>query len=161
MPPKSKASKQNTISILKFKRGKTTYVIPFDTSVKSALSLDNLKASLADAIVASGGLELVEKDEPQDPIGDDDEIDEDDIPVPKSEFEDDMLEIDDPNVVKDVSAVDIRLAVPRDKTTPYSNDWLEVDDSALSSIEFNDYDILAFSYGTEDNFNIIEAAYDE
>ncbi|KAG2731279.1 hypothetical protein G9P44_005695 [Scheffersomyces stipitis] len=156
MPPKSK--KISSISIIKFKRGKYTYVIPIEFEAEGAKTLENIKRLLIEAIVASGGLTLIEED----PLPEDEEdLDEDNIPVPKSEYIQDEEDIDNPNIISELAPIDIRLAVPKDKTNPYGNEWIELDDNKLANIDFNDYDILAFAYGTEESFEVIEAAYEE
>ncbi|KSA03304.1 uncharacterized protein AC631_00942 [Debaryomyces fabryi] len=165
MAPKlSKSSKTNQITIIKFKRNKSTYVLPLDLSTKASLSLKNFKASLATSIEQSGGLSLVEEDEETN------KLDEDDIEVPKSEFidnleNDGMMEDnaeDTKNIIHDLKADDLVLALPKDKTSPYDNNWIEItDDSSISSLQFNDYDIIAFKHVDDDTFFVSEAAYDE
>ncbi|EGV62566.1 hypothetical protein PSN45_000245 [Yamadazyma tenuis] len=160
MPPKL-VDKRKQVTILKFKRGKSTYVVPIEFSTKSFQTLQN---RLLDIINNSGGLTLSE-DEPM-------MEDEDDIKVPKSEFIDEEEETGETDIkdaiMKDspppqtriVKAGELAIGLPRDKTSPYSNDWVTVDDTILSTIEFNDYDILAFAVDGEP-FNVVEAAYEE
>ncbi|CUM47390.1 unnamed protein product [Debaryomyces tyrocola] len=164
-PPKlSKTSKTNQITIIKFKRNKSTYVLPLDLNTKASLSLENFKSSLAKAIEQSGGISLVEEDEETN------KLDEDDIEVPKSEYIDNMEndgmmednEEDFKNMIQDVKADNLILALPKDKTSPYDNNWIEItDDSSISSLKFNDYDVIAFKHVDDDRFFISEAAYDE
>lgn len=148
-------------TIIKFKRNKTTYVAYVDLHLKSQQTVDNLKAHLIDLLNASGGLDL---NEPED-----DEMDADDIPIPKSEFIDEVEIKTEPSVdatvplskVENVTVSDIRIAIAKDKTAPYANEWIElVDDNTVASIELKDYVIIAFGYGNEDFF-ITEAVYDE
>lgn len=119
---------------------------------------------MAKAVEQSGGLSLVEEDEETN------KLDEDGIEVPKSEYIDNMEndgmmednEEDSKNMVQDVKADDLILALPKDKTSPYDNNWIEItDDSSLSSLKFNDYDVIAFKHVDDDTFFISEAAYDE
>ncbi|KAK6203417.1 uncharacterized protein RJT21DRAFT_27126 [Scheffersomyces amazonensis] len=167
MPPKSKPIIAS-ITILKFKRGRATYVFPIDLQQSKAQTLENFKSLLSKAINASGGLSIVD-DEPI-PV-DEDEDDEEaniPIPIPKPEYMEDIdIDTDDnsnsnPNIIKKVESSQLRLAIPKDKSSPYENEWIELlDDTTLSSIIFNDYDILAFAYGNDDPFDVIEAAFEE
>lgn len=122
--------------------------------------MKNFKESLSQAIEQSGGLVLGMEDETND-LGDDD------IEVPKSEYidnENDMMieEREKPNVADDISPDALTLALPKDKTAPYDNEWIEIiDDSSISNLKFNDYDIIAFKHHTDDGFFITEAAYEE
>lgn len=126
---------------------------------------------LVDVLNGSGGLHLKEVDEDADGIAvpkSEHLDDDDDIVVPKSEYldEDDVVVNDasagaDSVKVESVSSDDIRIAVAKDKTTPYANEWLELsDDSMVTSLEFKDYMVLAFAYGDEE-FYITEGVYDE
>lgn len=116
-------------------------------------------------IEQSGGIHLVEDETNE---ADDIEIpksefiDEDDqIEVPKSEFAENVDDEADDNKVFKIAPEDIRIAVPKDKSSPYANEWIELfKDSDLSSLVFNDYDIIAFAY-LEEPFNVVEAAYEE
>lgn len=168
---------KNTITILKFKRHRTTYTLAVDPAVKNALSFDGLRQSLTQAINSSGGLLLVDED------GENEDIDEDDIVVPKSELMDDAEPANEPvdvkletedgsesklhvtNVTsgqKQVQFDEIELAVPRDKTAPYDNQWIELNSGTdLDTIGFADYDIVAFRCAGEESFSIVEAAYDD
>lgn len=83
---------------------------------------------------------------------------EEDIEIPKSEFADD-LDAADPGSVE-VETEKLGIALPKDKTAPYDNNWIEVDESTLAGVTFNDYDIVAFRYGDE-QFGVVEAAYEE
>ena len=138
--------------------------MPLDLNTKGSLSLKNFTSSLSKAIEQSGGLPLIEEDEETN------KLDEDDIEVPKSEYidnqENDRMmednEQDSKNMIQDVKAEDLILALPKDKTSPYDNKWIEItDDSSISSLKFNDYDIIAFKHVEDDAFFISEAAYDE
>lgn len=138
--------------------------MPLDLNAKASLSIANFKSSLARAVEQSGGLSLVEEDEETN------KLDNDDIEVPKSEYIDnvendgmvDDNEEDTKNIIQDVKGDDLILALPKDKTSPYDNTWIEItDDSSISSLKFNDYDIIAFKHVDDDTFFISEAAYDE
>ena len=138
--------------------------MPLDLNAKASLSIANFKSSLARAVEQSGGLSLVEEDEETN------KLDNDDIEVPKSEYIDnvendgmvDDNEEDTKNIIQDVNGDDLILALPKDKTSPYDNTWIEItDDSSISSLKFNDYDIIAFKHVDDDTFFISEAAYDE
>lgn len=93
-----------------------------------------------------------------------------DIEIPKSELIDEPeLELSEPTPETLTPAPasapliqsKLKLAIAKDKTAPYDNNWVELTtDDQLSAIIFNDYDILAFSYDDEP-FHIVEAAYDE
>lgn len=88
-------------------------------------------------------------------------MDEDSIPVPKSEFE--VVEQDVSVNGSDVQHVDpeeLRVAIPRNRSSPYDNEWIELTNDNINEIEFKDYDILAFTTGSDDQFAIVEAAYD-
>lgn len=158
---------------MKFKCAKVTYVIPIDLTTKTARNVNNIKQLLCTMINQSGGLPSSAETGPD--FKRDDE-DEDLIEVPKSEFiEDDNDDNDENNTTGDIAMkeeddnsstsmkVDIdqlKLAIPKDKTAPYSNNWIELDNSILQEVALNDYDILAFAIDDE-LFEIIEAAYDE
>lgn len=95
-----------------------------------------------------------------------DGLEKDDIVVPKSEYlTENNNEDEQPNstnIVKNISPNDIRLAIPKDKTSPYDNEWVEItDDLVFDELTFNDYDILAFAYKTDDRFYVEEATYYE
>lgn len=159
-PPKL-TEKINPITILKFKRHKVTYMVTVDLSTKTGKSVKSFQALLSNMVNHTGGLQKNEVE--------DIPMDEDNIEVPKSEFLDDENEdievpesefasnIDEKSMIVDKQ---IRLAIPKDKTQPYINEWVELQDSILVDIQFNDYDILAFAIDDE-NFEIIESAYEE
>lgn len=128
------------------------------------MSLKNFKASLAKSIEQSGGLSFDKEDEATD------KLDEDDIEVPKSEYIDNLEndkmaddnEGESKNIIQYLKADDLMLALPKDKTSPYDNKWIEItDDSSIANLKFNDYDVIAFKHVEEDAFFISEAAYDE
>lgn len=121
-------AKQPQITIVKFKRGTATYALPVDN--KAVDNEKTMKGLLVDAINGSGGLTLVETG--------------------------DMVAEDDTNVISEVSADDLRLAVPKDKLAPYANVWTDFSDAG----EWKDYDIVAFAY-QEEPFEVVEAKYDE
>ncbi|ODV81821.1 uncharacterized protein CANTADRAFT_19430 [Suhomyces tanzawaensis NRRL Y-17324] len=161
MPPKLSRKDAPEVTILKFKRQKTTYALP----ITGTLSLEELKSSLTTAINSSGGLNINDNE----PANEDDIVvpkselvDEDDIPVPKSEYlEEDAsnIEENDSNSVT-VTSSSIRLAVPKDKTQPYENQWIQLTDGLVEDLKFGDYDILAFAYEQEE-FYITEAIYED
>ncbi|CAH6723436.1 hypothetical protein CLIB1444_15S01244 [[Candida] jaroonii] len=149
-PPKT--VKIAKITILKFKNSKSTYMIPIDLEAKNAQTLTNFKKLLANIINQSGGIP--------------DEEAMEDIEIPKSEFIDDDIEIPKSELIDDeaskdqINANDLRIATPKDKTSPYNNEWIEIDDDILNDLTFKDYDILAFAL-EDQPFNIVEAAYEE
>ncbi|KAG7665627.1 uncharacterized protein J8A68_000833 [[Candida] subhashii] len=150
-PPKK--SKVTDIIILKFKRGKTTITLPIST-----ISLDSIKQELTSAINSTGGVQPIKEEEEAQENFDD----EDAIPVPKSEYLDDDVEQQTESDVVSVSPDQIRIGIPKDPTSPYDNQWTEIDsDEILSDIIFKDYDILAFEYLENQPFEIVEAAYDD
>lgn len=129
-------------------------MIPLDLTLKAGKSVKNFKSALSQMINQSGGLPL------------DEELLEDDIEIPKSEFIDEDEDIKDA-VMEDtnsntqtVDPENLTFATPRDKSDPYSNQWITIDEDVLGNLEFNDYDIIAFALNEED-FNIVEAAYEE
>ncbi|KAI5956793.1 hypothetical protein KGF54_000410 [Candida jiufengensis] len=158
------------ITILKLKNGKLTYTLTL-----KQITITTIQQELANAINNSGGLQTSsikeELDEEEDiPVPksefdqeikqeDDDMLDEDNIPVPKSEFE--INEEIDSNTIK-VEAESLRFAFPKDNSSPYDNKWIELDDENFSDIDFKDFQILAFATNEDEEFNIIEAvAVDE
>lgn len=136
-------------------------MVTVDLSTKTGKSVKSFQALLSNMVNHTGGLQKNEVE--------DIPMDEDNIEVPKSEFLDDENEdievpesefasnIDEKSMIVDKQ---IRLAIPKDKTQPYINEWVELQDSILVDIQFNDYDILAFAIDDE-NFEIIESAYEE
>lgn len=129
-------------------------------------TLTSIRTHLLEAINNSGGLPTrTEEEEFQD-----DEIieDENDIPVPKSEFADgeetDALNDDDDDR-KDVEEGDLkmemkqdkvtgkiigdieqlRIAVPKNPQAPYDNEWIELTEENFDDVEFKDFTILAFA----------------
>lgn len=147
MPPKT--DKTAKLTVIKFKRGKSTYVIPLDLSKNKKMK--DFKSSLASMINESGGLS-----------NDDDDMDQDqdlDIEVPQSELIDQETQTVNPQTIT-VSDKELKIATPKDKTNPYSNQWIEIDEAILDELSFNDYDILAFAT-QEEEFHVIEAAYEE
>lgn len=140
-------------------------MIPLDMAAKGQ-SVEKFKQLLCTMINQSGGLPLV--DEPEQ------ELEEDDIEIPKSEFIDEepepepetgdvIMKEDDTETSANnalVTAQQLSIAIPKDKTSPYSNQWIPLDDSILKEVSFNDYDILAFGIDDEP-LQIVEAAYEE
>lgn len=128
----------------------------------ATITLDNIRNDLATAINNSGG--IPSKDETDEIKRENEEenlMDEDSIPVPKSEFE--VVEQDVSVNGSDVQHVDpeeLRVAIPRNRSSPYDNEWIELTNDNINEIEFKDYDILAFTTGSDDQFAIVEAAYD-
>lgn len=135
-----------------------TFVVLLDLVLKSSKSINKIKETLCDVISASGGLNLKEVET--------DGLKEDDIVVPKSEYltesNDEDEKEDNTDIVKNISPNDIRLAIPKDKTSPYDNEWIEItNDLIFDELTFNDYDIIAFAYKTDDGFYVEEATYNE
>lgn len=149
------------MTILKFKRHRCTYTLPFTFPNKSSITVDHLVTQLIDAINNSGGLLLEDKDD----ASYDNEINEDDIEVPKSELIDDdgdvKLEEGSDDNKKSVTKNEVSIAIPKDKSSPYDNQWIPIDDANLKDLIFNDYDILAFKYVNDGDFEVIEAAYED
>lgn len=147
--------------ILKFKRQKVTYVIPIDLNNKANKSLKSFQALLCNMINQTGGLQANETD--------DSPMDEDNIEVPKSDFlgdEDEEIDVPKSEFIDNIdekpiiTEKQIKLAIPKDRTQPYNNEWEEINDSILAEIQFKDYDILAFAIDDE-QFEIIEPAFEE
>ncbi|CAD1813656.1 hypothetical protein FOB58_005183 [Candida parapsilosis] len=155
--PKPFKSKQATITILKIKSGKLTYLLPLET-----ITLDNIRNGLALGITNSGGIPTQDENEDiKRENREQDLMDEDNIPVPKSEFEvvEDLREVD--GTTQHVDPEELRIAFPRDRSSPYANEWIELTEENIDEVEFKDYDILAFTTSTRDDFAIVEAAYDD
>ena len=92
--------------------------------------------------------------------------DEEDIAVPKSEYIDNVDEIkeevQDESAIAKVLVDDIRVAYPKDSTQPYSHNCIELsEDSDIAELSLKDFDILAFAYGSEEQIEIVEPAYEE
>ena len=125
--------------------------------------MDNIRNDLATVINNSGGLS---KDEDVNEIkqeheGEVDLMDEDSIPVPKSEFEVVDSVSGSSDEVKRVDPEELKIAVPRDASSPYDNEWIELTEENIDEVEFKDYDILAFTTAADDEFEIVKAEYDE
>lgn len=115
---------------------------------------------MAEAINLLGGLTLDDKSEPVSAIEEELETD-----ILKSEFmgspEENNDSVNNNNSIKVVSPELLSLAFPKDKASPYDNEWIEIkDDKILTEIPVNDNDILAFRYKDELNFDIVEPAYE-
>lgn len=55
----------------------------------------------------------------------------------------------------EVSTEDILLALPKDRSAPYENQWFPIeDDKQLEDLIFNDYDIIAFKFADDEGFHI-------
>ena len=125
--------------------------------------MDNIRNDLATVINNSGGLS---KDEDVNEIkqeheGEVDLMDEDSIPVPKSEFEVVESVSGSSDEVKHVEPEELKIALPRDASSPYDNEWIELTEENIDEVEFKDYDILAFTSTADDKFEIVKAEYDE
>ena len=125
--------------------------------------MDNIRNDLATVINNSGGLP---KDEDVNEIkqeheGEVDLMDEDSIPVPKSEFEVVESVSGSSDEVKHVEPEELKIALPRDASSPYDNEWIELTEENIDEVEFKDYDILAFTSTADDKFEIVKAEYDE
>lgn len=124
------------VTIVKFKRARTTYVVPLTLTVKKNLTREYFVGNLVQAINASGGLRLV-----------------DDDPVEDLPIEDGGLE---------VSASDIELAFPKAKDSPYNNQWVPIHgDDSIEKVVLNDYDLIAFKFADDDDFRIEQLEYVE
>lgn len=128
MPPKPQ------ITIIKFKRSRTTYVVPLVLDKKNLLR-EYFLESLVEAINSSGGLRLVDIDGGED------------VPLD----EDDGLQVTSP---------DLELAFPKSKESPYDNEWIPIeDDLSLKTVVLNDYDILAFKFADDEHFRVEQLEY--
>ncbi|KAI5968589.1 hypothetical protein CANMA_002334 [Candida margitis] len=155
MPPKK--AKKAAITILKLKNGKLTYLLTLST-----ITLDNIRQDLALAINKSGGIPSQDAEaeiKKQEEEIEEDIIDEDNIPVPKSEFE--VIEDVGGGDAHQVDSDDLRIAIPRNESSPYDSEWIELSDDTIDEVEFKDYDILAFATAPDEKFAIVEAAYED
>lgn len=154
-PPKQK--KTADVTILKLKRAKTTYILTLPLApTKSTYNL--IKELLVHIINESGGLK------PEDEGDQDEEMikDDEDIEIPKSEFADELdNDNQKPETGINVEIDDLSIALPKDKSAPYDNNWIEVDEGTLAGVTFTDYDIVAFKYVDDPDFQVVEAAYEE
>lgn len=137
------------------KRYTSTYIV----TIEPSNSLEDIKYQLCDIINNSGGLPTTQDLDVK-------HEDEEDIEVPKSEYIDDVDEIKeetpDESAITKVLIDDIRLAYPKDSTQAYSNSWIELgEDADIAELNLKDFDILAFAYGPEEQFQIVEPAYEE
>lgn len=172
-PPKKKTT--STITILKLKKDKITYTLALTSP-----TLTSIRTHLLEAINNSGGVPTQTEEEEFH----DDEIieDENDIPVPKSEFADgeetDALNDDDDDR-KDVEEGDLkmemkqdkvtgkiigdieqlRIAVPKNPQAPYDNEWIELTEENFDDVEFKDFTILAFAVRSRERSG--ETEYDD
>lgn len=145
------------MTILKLKRAKTTYILTLPLApAKSTYNL--IKELLVHIINESGGLKPEDEEEPKD----EDMAKDEDIEIPKSEFEDELgPDSQKPEPGINVQLDDLSIALPKDKSAPYDNNWIEVDEGTLAGVTFTDYDIVAFKYIDDPDFHVVEAAYDE
>lgn len=121
---------------MKFKRQKTTYVVPLVLDKKNQ-ARDYFLTSLTEAINASGGLRLVDLDESGE-----------DFPI-----EDEGLQ---------VSPEDLEIAFPKTKELPYDNVWIAIeDDLSLQAVVINDNDLLGFKHADDADFHILQLEYIE
>ncbi|KAI5963012.1 uncharacterized protein KGF55_002804 [Candida pseudojiufengensis] len=160
------------ITILKLKNGKITYTLTLQQ-----INIQSIQNELAKTINNSGGVqsttevkEEIDEDDipvPKSEIDDevsqikqenDELLDEDNIPVPKSEFE--INEEIDITTVK-VEPENIRLAFPKDISSPYDNKWVPLNEENIDDVQFKDFQILAFVTNDEEDFNIVEAVASE
>lgn len=128
--------KNPTVTILKFKKGKSTYTLPVSLEELGAPRLAAVVDKLVDVINQSGGL----KDD-----------DDDDIDIPESDFAPEAPSL---------SADRVSVAVPKDKSAPYDNQWIALDEDTFEELVWADYDVLAFRCGDED-FHIVEPNYED
>lgn len=111
--------------------------------MKKNLTQEYFINSLVHAINSSGGLRLVDNIDPEE------NIPEEDIPLPDEEG-------------TQVNPEDILLALPKDRGNPQENNWFHVtDDENLSTVVFNDYDIVAFKHADDEDFSVEQPIYDE
>ncbi|PVH20082.1 hypothetical protein CXQ85_001861 [Candidozyma haemuli] len=133
-PPKARTP----VTILKFKRSRSTYSIPLILD-KKTLNQETLITALKNAINSSGGLRIV----------DNLDVDEEGIPPPEEEG-------------VEVTAEDLSLALPKDRSAPHENQWYPVeDDKQLEDLVFNDYDLIAFKFADDQEFRIEESEFGE
>lgn len=132
-PPKKS---QISITIIKFKRSRSTYSIPLALDVKKNLTLKYFTNAVVHAINSSGGLRLVDNEDPADQV--------------------------DIQEGLQVTSGDIQLALPKNKENPYDNVWFPVDDDlSLQTVVFNDYDLIAFKFEDDQDFHIEQLEYVE
>ncbi|PVH17421.1 uncharacterized protein CXQ87_000306 [Candidozyma duobushaemuli] len=132
MPPKARTP----VTILKFKRSRSTYSIPLILDKKS-LNQETFITALTNAINSTGGLRIVDNLDPE----------EEGIPPPEEEG-------------VEVSAEDISLALPKDRNAPHENNWFPVEeDKQLEDLVFNDYDYIAFKFADDSGFHIEESEF--
>ncbi|KAM9912376.1 hypothetical protein OXX69_002615 [Metschnikowia pulcherrima] len=125
-PPKQE------ITIVKFKRARSTYVASLILNQKKNLTLKHFVDTLVEAINSSGGLRVIESSEGAAEEG------------------------------IQVSSEEIELAYPKARDTPYANEWIPiVDDSAIESTVMNDHDVIGFKYADDADFNIEQPVYEE
>lgn len=141
---------ENVFTILKLKKKSATYILTIDSNS----TLKDVKTQLANIIQQSGGLSTTED-------ATEDEEGVEDIEIPEPDFiEEDGIEAVESENKLDID--EIRLAVPNDTSDPYSNNWREIkDDDSIRDFNFKDYDIIAFAYGAEDEFEITEPAFED
>lgn len=159
-PPKQKKSAD--VTILKLKRAKTTYLLTLPLApTKSTYNL--IKELLVHIINESGGLKPEDEGNDQDMAKDEEMVkDDEDIEIPKSEFADELGDDNQtPETGINVEIDDLSIALPKDKSAPYDNNWIEVDEGTLAGVTFTDYDIVAFKYVDDPDFQVVEAAYEE
>ncbi|QRG35999.1 hypothetical protein FDK38_000325 [Candidozyma auris] len=133
MPPKSA---QVPVTLLKFKRSRSTYCIPL-VLTKKTLNQEHLITALTHAINSTGGLRVVDNMNSE----------EDGMPLPDEEG-------------VEIAAEEISLALPKDRGDPHSNQWFPIsDDKDLENLVFNDYDIIAFKSRDDSDFYIEQSEY--
>lgn len=112
-------------------------MVPVQLGVKKNFTIKFFVESLIQSINLSGGLHLVE------------DHGSEEFPI-------------EPEAGLQVDAADITLALPKVKESPYDNLWIPVeDDLTLQSVIFQDFDLLAFKFVDDDDFNIQQPEYVE
>lgn len=152
--PKKASSDAERLTILKFKRKKTTYVLPVNVD---RTDLTSLISQLCNIINRSGGLFLEEPNN---------NSEEDYLSIPESAYieQDGGAQTEDPKKLSGlhVESSDLTVALPEDKSSPYTNSWKQINkNEEFKEISFSDFDILAFKYTSDSDYYIEESAYDE
>lgn len=128
MPPKPE------ITIVKFKRSRSSYVVSLILNQKKNLTLEYFVDALVQAINSSGGLRIMELMEGTD-------LAEDGIQVTPEEIE---------------------IAFPKARDSPYANEWIHIsDDLAIELTILKDYDTIGFKYVDDADFSIEQPVYEE
>ncbi|KAI3402916.1 hypothetical protein KGF56_004377 [Candida oxycetoniae] len=157
------------LTILKLKKGKSTYTL----TISSPVTLEAIREQLSLAINNSGGLPEADENA-TDQMEEGVDEDEENIPVPKSEFEQVEQVEQDEEIINHKSLIpeeiinhklvipeELRVAVPQNPAAPFDNQWIELNKDNFKQVSFKDFDILAFSTTPGVDFEIVEAAFIE